>query len=87
MIFTAGDALVFHCNILHKSNANNSERRRWAMLYSYNTRSNESPIPHHCPGYVPIDIVCMIPYIIILLCLYYVVLYYIILIYYAIIYF
>ena len=70
MIFTAGDALVFHCNILHKSNANNSERRRWAMLYSYNTRSNESPIPHHCPGYVPIDMVSILSII-----LYYVMLY------------
>ena len=46
------------------------------MLYSYNTRSNESPIPHHCPGYVPIDMVSIIPYITISLCLYYVVLYY-----------
>ena len=45
------------------------------MLYSYYTRSNESPIPHHCPGYVTIDMVCIIPYIIILLYLYYVVLY------------
>ena len=52
-----GDALIFHSNIMHKSNANRSDRRRWALLISYNTRENESSIKHHHSAYVPLDVV------------------------------
>ncbi|XP_064640082.1 L-proline trans-4-hydroxylase-like [Lineus longissimus] len=38
-----GDALFFHCNLLHKSDQNNSPNRRWAMLFAYN-RANNSPV-------------------------------------------
>ena len=41
-----GDALFFHCNVLHKSNQNNSSRRRWAFLMAYNQTSN-SPVGNH----------------------------------------
>ena len=36
----AGDAMFFHCNLLHTSSANNSERRRWALLTAYNCNHN-----------------------------------------------
>jgi ectoine hydroxylase-related dioxygenase (phytanoyl-CoA dioxygenase family) len=35
-----GDALLFHCNLLHRSDANKSEKRRWNFICSYNTTSN-----------------------------------------------
>jgi ectoine hydroxylase-related dioxygenase (phytanoyl-CoA dioxygenase family) len=33
-----GDALFFHCNLLHSSDQNNSDMRRWAMITSFNQR-------------------------------------------------
>ncbi|XP_003385392.2 PREDICTED: uncharacterized protein LOC100635181 [Amphimedon queenslandica] len=50
----AGDALFFHCNLLHKSDQNNSDRRRWAFLIAYNRASNDPILPHHCPQYTPL---------------------------------
>lgn len=35
-----GDALVFHCNLLHRSDANNSDTYRWGYICSYNTVRN-----------------------------------------------
>lgn len=35
-----GDALVFHCNLLHRSDANSSDRPRWGYIASYNTAVN-----------------------------------------------
>ena len=52
-----GDTMIFHANIVHKSNANNSDRRRWALLISYNTKENESSIKHHHASYEKIDVV------------------------------
>jgi hypothetical protein len=50
----AGDALFFHSNVLHTSDQNNSARRRWAFIISYNRASNNPVIPHHCPFYTPL---------------------------------
>ena len=36
----AGDALVFHGNLLHRSDANNSDTSRWGYICSYNAVSN-----------------------------------------------
>jgi ectoine hydroxylase-related dioxygenase (phytanoyl-CoA dioxygenase family) len=36
----AGDALVFHCNLLHRSDANNSDTYRWGYICSYNSVEN-----------------------------------------------
>jgi phytanoyl-CoA hydroxylase len=36
----AGDILFFHSNILHRSEANLSERPRWSMISCYNRSSN-----------------------------------------------
>lgn len=35
-----GDALVFHCNLLHRSDANVSDQPRWGYIASYNTAAN-----------------------------------------------
>jgi ectoine hydroxylase-related dioxygenase (phytanoyl-CoA dioxygenase family) len=40
-----GDAIVFHCNLLHRSDANNSDRRRWNFICSYNAADNR-PYKH-----------------------------------------
>jgi ectoine hydroxylase-related dioxygenase (phytanoyl-CoA dioxygenase family) len=36
----AGDALFFHSNILHRSEANTSDRPRWSIISCYNSLSN-----------------------------------------------
>lgn len=36
----AGDALFFHSNILHRSEANESDRPRWSLISCYNRSSN-----------------------------------------------
>jgi ectoine hydroxylase-related dioxygenase (phytanoyl-CoA dioxygenase family) len=35
-----GDALFFHCNLLHASGANDSDRPRWSIISAYNRLSN-----------------------------------------------
>jgi hypothetical protein len=35
-----GDALFFHSNILHRSEANESDRPRWSLISCYNRSSN-----------------------------------------------
>lgn len=37
----AGGALVFHGNVLHKSEANRSARNRWALVLDFDDRKNE----------------------------------------------
>ena len=51
----AGDALFFHCNLLHCSDKNDSDRRRWAFLIAYNCASNDPVIRHHCPQYTKLE--------------------------------
>jgi ectoine hydroxylase-related dioxygenase (phytanoyl-CoA dioxygenase family) len=36
----AGDALFFHSNILHRSDANESDSSRWSLISAYNRLSN-----------------------------------------------
>ena len=36
-----GDAVFFHCNLLHRSDANRSDHRRWNFIASYNTVQNK----------------------------------------------
>ncbi|CAH1785371.1 unnamed protein product [Owenia fusiformis] len=50
-----GDALLFHSNLLHKSEANTSEFRRWAFLTAFCKRSNNPTLPHHHPFYTPLE--------------------------------
>lgn len=42
-----GDALFFHCNLLHRSEANLSEKPRWSLISVYNRQSN---IPYNEPS-------------------------------------
>ena len=35
-----GDALFFHSNILHRSEANTSDKPRWSIISCYNSLSN-----------------------------------------------
>jgi len=53
----AGDALFFHSNILHRSEANTSDTARWSLISVYNRAAN---IPYNEPSQcstVPVDIV------------------------------
>jgi ectoine hydroxylase-related dioxygenase (phytanoyl-CoA dioxygenase family) len=43
----AGDALIFHSNLLHRSEANTSDRPRWSLISVYNRSSN---IPYNEPS-------------------------------------
>ncbi|XP_046376306.2 L-proline trans-4-hydroxylase-like [Haliotis rufescens] len=52
-----GDALFFHCNMLHNSAANNSDKRRWVLITAFNTLNNNSVVEHHHPPGTKIDIV------------------------------
>lgn len=54
-----GDALFFHSNILHRSDQNKSDRRRWAFLIAYNRASNDPVIKHPHPNYTKLDIVSL----------------------------
>ena len=46
-----GDALFFHCNLLHCSAANLSDHARWALICCYNARSNDPFKESHHPNY------------------------------------
>jgi len=50
-----GDAIFFHCNVLHRSEANMSNDRRTAYLVAYNRRDNSSVIEHQFPQYAPLQ--------------------------------
>lgn len=50
-----GDALFFHCNVLHRSDQNSSDLRRWAYLVAYNKADNNPVYKHHHPQYTPLD--------------------------------
>jgi len=52
-----GDALFFHSNLLHRSEANLSEKPRWSLISVYNRSSN---IPYNEPSHsstVPLEAV------------------------------
>ena len=51
----AGDAIIFHSNVIHTSAPNNSPNRRWALLFTYNLKSNDSVVKHHHPNYTPLQ--------------------------------
>ncbi len=36
-----GDALFFHCNLLHRSDRNASDQPRWAFICCYNAARND----------------------------------------------
>ena len=53
----AGDALVFHSNILHRSEANLSDQPRWSIISCYCSQSNLAYNETSTSWKVPVDIV------------------------------
>ena len=53
----AGDALIFHCNAIHRSDANRSANRRWTLLICYNRVDNDTIIKTDDRYYVPLETV------------------------------
>ncbi|XP_067936384.1 L-proline trans-4-hydroxylase-like [Watersipora subatra] len=53
----AGDVLFFHSNLLHRSEQNHSERRRWAYLIAYCAKSNTPPEVDFRTRYSHLDLV------------------------------
>jgi ectoine hydroxylase-related dioxygenase (phytanoyl-CoA dioxygenase family) len=51
-----GDVLLFHCNLLHRSDANRSERPRWSLICCYNARSNSPYKPVRHASYRPLQV-------------------------------
>jgi ectoine hydroxylase len=49
-----GDVLFFHANLLHRSDQNNSDNPRWAMICCYNVARNNPYKEHHHPRYTPL---------------------------------
>ena len=49
-----GDAVFFHGNTLHSSDANLSDKPRWGLICCYNTRHNNPYKESHHPSYTPL---------------------------------
>jgi len=49
-----GDALFFHCNLLHRSDQNRSDQPRWSMICCYNAARNDPYRESHHPRYTPL---------------------------------
>ncbi|MFM7698641.1 MAG: phytanoyl-CoA dioxygenase family protein, partial [Limnohabitans sp.] len=49
-----GDGLFFHANLMHRSDENSSDQRRWTVLFCYNAARNDPYLEHHHPGYTPL---------------------------------
>jgi len=50
-----GDALYFHSNVLHMSDKNDSDLRRYALLSVYNRADNDPVYKHHHANYTPLS--------------------------------
>jgi len=51
VVLEPGDALFFHCNVLHTSDANMSDKDRTSLICCYNTKSNNPYKKAHHPLY------------------------------------
>jgi ectoine hydroxylase-related dioxygenase (phytanoyl-CoA dioxygenase family) len=51
----AGDTAFFHCNTLHASAANFSDKPRWSIITAYNLASNKPYKDVHASSYTPIE--------------------------------
>ena len=51
-----GSAVLFHANLLHRSDQNHSDNPRWALICCYNTRHNDPFKPGRHPNYSPLEI-------------------------------
>ncbi|WP_159469676.1 phytanoyl-CoA dioxygenase family protein [Dyadobacter sp. 3J3] len=52
-----GDALFFHSNLMHRSEANLSDKPRWSLISCYNSQSNLAYAETSNSWRVPVDIV------------------------------
>ena len=52
-----GDALIFHSNLLHRSEANLSENPRWSIISCYSSQSNLAYNETSTAWQVPVDVV------------------------------
>ncbi|XP_071115665.1 L-proline trans-4-hydroxylase-like [Haliotis cracherodii] len=50
-----GDALFFHCNLLHSSGINNSTMRRWVLICAFNKATNNPVYEHEYPQYTKLN--------------------------------
>ncbi|MCW5747221.1 MAG: phytanoyl-CoA dioxygenase family protein [Alphaproteobacteria bacterium] len=50
-----GDVLIFHCNAIHRSDANRSDKRRWTLLVCYNRVDNDTVTKDDDRYYVPLE--------------------------------
>lgn len=50
-----GDTLFFHCNLLHRSDANLSDHPRWSIISVYNRITNKPFKGDNTSSYTPID--------------------------------
>jgi len=50
-----GSAVIFHSNVLHRSDQNKSENPRWAFICCYNTKKNNPYRQVRHPQYSPLD--------------------------------
>ena len=50
-----GDAVFFHCNLLHRSNQNRSPNSRWSLICCYNAARNNPYKESHHPCYTPLQ--------------------------------
>ncbi|HMJ71256.1 MAG TPA: phytanoyl-CoA dioxygenase family protein [Cyclobacteriaceae bacterium] len=53
----AGDALIFHSNLLHRSEANLSEHPRWSIISCYSSQANIAYNETSTAWKVPVDVV------------------------------
>ncbi|MBI1321224.1 MAG: phytanoyl-CoA dioxygenase family protein [Candidatus Hydrogenedens sp.] len=51
-----GDTLFFHSNLLHRSDANLSDKPRWVLICCYNAARNDPYKVHHHPNYTPLEV-------------------------------
>lgn len=49
-----GDALFFHCNLLHRSDQNRSPNPRWSLICCYNAARNDPYKESRHPRYTPL---------------------------------
>jgi hypothetical protein len=49
-----GDALFFHCNLLHRSDQNRSDKPRWSLIACYNAARNNPYKESRHPRYTPL---------------------------------
>lgn len=55
VVLEPGDTLFFHCNLLHRSDRNNSNNPRWSMICCYNAARNDPYKESHHPRYTPLQ--------------------------------